>query len=1369
MACASSHDLAPAAVHGEALDGLGKGGHVFRLDVHAESVVRDFGAELGARTGVDHGLSTGQVVADLRDDGLCCAAHEGVHHDIAFRKPRGHVRVVLVSQEAHGRAEVLRFALESFSVGPVSQDEHAQVRKLCVEQRCRFDKRREVVARAKRARVGDPQLVRWFFDFVGILRDARVEVFKVVAHVHRASGTGALAVLERTGGVFVARAHNGGTQVVDDFRVARERVECHIAHKRHVDDHAHGLGPEVVHVDDEGDARIARRLGTGAGDVVRRNLRVNQSVAPAVRFEVGAHVLRGDAVAANPSKVQVALVAGLVDEHHVVRKVAVARLRHIAVGLLPVLERRRDEVHVEAVLGKHLRDEPKARVTTRLVAELHAHGDDGDAQALALTGGCLRSLFHGRDYTARWANVECAACSGCRWCRGNLSARQKKEECVAWLLAVGDDGREAQLTVCVPYVVLIKWRYRENLEKGASMNTGIFGRSISWLLAMLLSFSLVPAWAEEAPAGDASRLEAGQSGFGKGAESAEAITTDSQDAARPAMSSPLTESSCNEDADMPVSDSLEGTNNQLQGAKQESASGSVEAAIPEGVYLIRSLTAKDKVLDVADGSLANSANVQLYTSNMTAGQRFRAKIDEQGFYVFVNENSGKVLDVADGRSVAGTNVQQYTENGTDGQKWRIVSNDDGSFSIESKLSCDLMLDVADGAGVNGANIQIYHRNGALAQRYEFVDVNPEVDISDTVSEGTYYLQSALSPSLFLGISNRGRDNGAEACLSGANSALSRQFAISMGNDGFATLRNVNSGRYLDAADGNLVPGTRVQLYGTEAVANAQKWAFRINDDETVTLVSKSSGLALDVCDAVADEGVRVQLYTPNGTAGQKWVLVPVERVLDNGLYSLSTRLDGNKCITTIGTEPENGARVQLWSNNNEPSQKYLIAWQSYSKSANQGAKDEAWAITLRPMTATNQYLTAQDNRAVTLERYSEGAFLRQLWVPMAAVGGGVAFENVQTGEMLDVSDAGTYDGCLIGTYPSNDTAGQAYYADIVDPIDQGTYIVQCVNDGRVLTVADRSRQNGANVELSTRDGSGSQAWIIEGIGGGYYHLINARSGKALDVADGVWLPQTNVQQYERNWSNAQKWYVVANEDGSYSFVSSDGDCALDAADGGGYDGANVQIYSANFTTAQEWRLIPTTYVPEDFEDCLGSFTTYSQNTWNGTYNMQKALDAFDGVVLQPGESMSFYGITGRCGAAEGYLPAGVVGGIGYGGGICQASTTIYGAAIRAGFEIVDRQNHSVPSVYVPIGLDAMVSWGYSDLVVRNTTDHPAKIRTYTYDNVLTCEIWGIQPEWYDYIEPISWYTSSSSAAAERIYYKDGSAVYTEQLPSSYYW
>ena len=183
---------------------------------------------------------------------------------------------------------------------------------------------------------------------------------------------------------------------------------------------------------------------------------------------------------------------------------------------------------------------------------------------------------------------------------------------------------------------------------------------------------------------------------------------------------------------------------------------------------------------------------------------------------------------------------------------------------------------------------------------------------------------------------------------------------------------------------------------------------------------------------------------------------------------------------------------------------------------------------------------------------------------------------------------------------------------------------------------------------------------------------------------------------------------------------------------------------------------------------MSQFTTVSTNNSNGTYNMSKALKSFNQVVIQPGQTISFFDIAGPCGKAEGYLPAGVVGGIGYGGGICQASTTLYGAALRAGLTIVERRNHSVPSTYVPIGQDAMVNYGSSDLKIRNDFNFPVKLVTYTKGKTLYAEVWGTQPSWYDYVSIESWWSGSRSAVAYRKYNKNGQVVKTEQLPSSYY-
>lgn len=183
---------------------------------------------------------------------------------------------------------------------------------------------------------------------------------------------------------------------------------------------------------------------------------------------------------------------------------------------------------------------------------------------------------------------------------------------------------------------------------------------------------------------------------------------------------------------------------------------------------------------------------------------------------------------------------------------------------------------------------------------------------------------------------------------------------------------------------------------------------------------------------------------------------------------------------------------------------------------------------------------------------------------------------------------------------------------------------------------------------------------------------------------------------------------------------------------------------------------------------ISSFSTHATSGEGSWFNMKRALAQFNGIVVKPGATLSFNGTTGYCGPQNGYVLGGVVGGMDYGGGICQASTTLYGAAIRAGMDIIQRRNHSIASTYVPRGLDAMVNWGTSDLKVRNNFSFPLTIRTWTQGRDLYVEIYGADPEWFDTVEVNAWITGAHSASASRTYYKNGKKIRTESLPNSYY-
>ena len=140
--------------------------------------------------------------------------------------------------------------------------------------------------------------------------------------------------------------------------------------------------------------------------------------------------------------------------------------------------------------------------------------------------------------------------------------------------------------------------------------------------------------------------------------------------------------------------------------------------IQEGVYTVQSALNASKVLDVLNASKANGGNIQIYSSNGTAAQKFKIESAGNGNYRIRNVNSGMVLDVASAGLDAGTNVQQWTWNGTLAQQWLFVDAGNGYY-IQSACN-GLYLDVSAGSTTNGTNVQVYTANQSTAQKFKLV-------------------------------------------------------------------------------------------------------------------------------------------------------------------------------------------------------------------------------------------------------------------------------------------------------------------------------------------------------------------------------------------------------------------------------------------------------------------------------------------------------------------------------------------------------------------------------------------------------------------------------------------------------------------------
>ena len=139
-------------------------------------------------------------------------------------------------------------------------------------------------------------------------------------------------------------------------------------------------------------------------------------------------------------------------------------------------------------------------------------------------------------------------------------------------------------------------------------------------------------------------------------------------------------------------------------------------------------------------------------------------------------------------------------------------------------------------------------------------------------------------------------------------------------------------------------------------------------------------------------------------------------------------------------------------------------------------------------------------------------------------------------------------------------------------------------------------------------------------------------------------------------------------------------------------------------------------------------------------NIKKAVGLINGYVLAPGEDFSTNTVLGPRTYELGWEPAPAVVRGGSedqaGGGVCQVSTTMYNAVLKADLEIVSRQGHSIMLGYVDGGLDATINTGSIDFLYKNNTDHDIYIFCWVSSGKQTVnfEIYGAPfPDEYDEI------------------------------------
>lgn len=255
----------------------------------------------------------------------------------------------------------------------------------------------------------------------------------------------------------------------------------------------------------------------------------------------------------------------------------------------------------------------------------------------------------------------------------------------------------------------------------------------------------------------------------------------------------------------------------------------------------------------------------------------------------------------------------------------------------------------------------------------------------------------------------------------------------------------------------------------------------------------------------------------------------------------------------------------------------------------------------------------------------------------------------------------------------------------------------------------------------------------------------------------------DVYKKKKNASLNKKTMEIS---ASQSGVSFDVDSAKKKYEACGY-GENLTI---------DFKITAPNVTTEDLKNNLFNTTLASYSTQGGgsegrKTNIGLAVKSCNNVILLPGETFSYNDTLGERTADRGYKAANaysdgeVVEQLG--GGICQVSSTLFSALLYTDLEIVVRSNHSMPVSYLPMGMDAAVSWGAPDLKFKNNFDYPIKISASYSGGTISFKILGAKADDKEIDVKVE-KTGEMSAKTYRKYYTNGKLTSTKLICSSKY-
>jgi len=330
----------------------------------------------------------------------------------------------------------------------------------------------------------------------------------------------------------------------------------------------------------------------------------------------------------------------------------------------------------------------------------------------------------------------------------------------------------------------------------------------------------------------------------------------------------------------------------------------------------------------SDQSLPDTLDVTVLNSDTTSSEPVLnvATLTDGSIFMIQNVNSGLYMEVEGGTQANGTNVQQWGADDYDNHNtWRVLSADDGYYYLYSQIGDKVtyLLDLDMGSTEDGTNIQIYTDTKADAQQFKFIKND----------DGTYYiLTKSSSDKSCLTIADDSIQSGASVVqYTLVNSDSQKWNLIQVQSSGNTidtnysyAIKNVNSGLYLEVADGLAQDNTNVQQGSSTDFGEYNTWKFVSAGNGyyyIYSMLEDSSTYLLDVTDGKSASGTNVQILQDNQTSSQLFKLI----ANPDGTYNIVTKASKDSCALDVDARStEDGANVSQYVSKNSTNQQWIL-------------------------------------------------------------------------------------------------------------------------------------------------------------------------------------------------------------------------------------------------------------------------------------------------------------------------------------------------------------------------------------------------------------------------------------------------------------